>query len=198
VLDATWDKRGWQALAEADTHAKGGNNDWPAVRTLEQWGEALLFRGKTDDAIAKWQEVLDRFPTSPQFDNIEQKIKRVLGIEQDHVSRGLDAWARGLAGCDDMGMRVGIDTIVYRRFRMQGLAALETTVAEVEKACRGNKAADRYWDYLYAWVARYYGKHLRCAEFEVYMAKSLAAGGSPSDIAGWRKNWTKCPEPVKP
>lgn len=194
--DPVWAKRAWRALAEADAlAAKDETKEYQSVRVLDEWAEALWFRNRTDEAVAKWQEILDRFPTSRQFDRFEKKIKQVLGIQPDHTNRDLTRWAKGLATCDDMSFRVGIDTVSYRRVRMLGLKGLEDIVHEVEKACPGDAAPKRTWDYLYAWIGRYYGKHGRCAEFERWMAKSHQAGGSLSDIAGWRKNWTKCPEP---
>ncbi len=197
-VHATWDKRAWQALAEADALASRQSLEYRGVRVLEQWGEALWFRGRIDDAVAKWQTILDRYPTSRQYDQIERKIKHVLGLEMDHTARELARWAQALTTCEDMGFRVGIDTVVYRRVRMTGLQALSDTVSEVEKACHEHPAAKLTWEYIYSWVARYFGKHGRCAEFETWMERAIAAGASKSDVRGWRDNWTKCPKPATP
>ncbi len=47
---------------------------------LELYGDALLLRGHVEEAVAKWQLFLDRFPTSRAFPNISNKIKTALGV----------------------------------------------------------------------------------------------------------------------
>ncbi len=50
------------------------------VRTLNLYGDCLMVLGRKAQAIAKWQNVLDRFPTCSDFGRIEKKVKAVLGI----------------------------------------------------------------------------------------------------------------------
>jgi len=50
------------------------------VRTLNLYGDCLMKLGRKAQAIAKWQNVLDRFPTCSDFGRIEKKVKAVLGI----------------------------------------------------------------------------------------------------------------------
>ncbi len=194
-LDKRYDALGWKLLAEADKASANDTNEFYKTEVLVVWGEALLFRNRTDEAVAKWQEILDRYPTSPNFDRHERRIKEVLGLVDHYSTREAAAWAKGLATCDDMSLRVGMNQAEHRRFRMVGLQAYVDIANEVEKACRGNPAANRFWDYLYSHVARGFGRHGRCAEFETWMQKCLAAGGSKSDVEGWRTNWTQCPTP---
>lgn len=194
-LERRYDTLGWKLLAEADKVSVNETNEFYKTEVLVIWGEALLFRNRTDEAIAKWQEILDRYPTSSQFDRHEQRIKEVLGIVDHYSTREAAAWAKGLATCDDMSLRVGMNQAEHRRFRMTGLQAYVDVATEVEKACRGNPAAKNFWDYLYSHVALGFGRHGRCAEFETWMQKHLAAGGSRSDVEGWRTNWTQCPTP---
>jgi len=194
-LERAWGERAWKLMAETDALAKAGPYEHYAVMTLELWADALLLRDRTEDAVAKLQELLDRYPTSRQYARFERRIKGILGLEHDATTSDLSSWSKGLAGCLDMPLRVGLDKIIYRRLRMHGLDALSATAREVEKACDGNPSARLFWGYLYAKIARTYGQHLRCAEFEAWMLKARDHGTSESDIAGWRKNWTKCPEP---
>ncbi len=194
-LDKTWGARAWKLIAEADKLAAAGQFEHYAISILEDWGEALYLRNRTDEAIAKWQEVMDRYPTSKRFDYFEKKIKGVLGLVHDHEASQLESWAKGLSTCTDMPLRVGIQTIIYRRMRMLGLEALPDIAAEVERACKDQPGVQNYWKSLYNTIALDYGEHGRCSEFETYMAKSLKAGGSASEIDAYRKNYTKCPIP---
>ena len=68
------------------------------------------------------------------------KIKADLGLVHEHGASEMSRYAKVLKGCDDMDLRVGIDTVLYRRTRMAGLQAVHDTVKEIEKACRGNPA----------------------------------------------------------
>ena len=43
--------------------------------------EVLLEEGRDAEAIGRWQMILDRFPTYEDYDDIEQKIRKALGIE---------------------------------------------------------------------------------------------------------------------
>lgn len=194
-LERAWGERAWRLMAETDAIAKAGPYEHYAVMTLELWADALLLRDRTEDAVAKLQELLDRYPTSGRYAYFERRIKGILGLEHDPTASDLASWSKGLAGCLDLPLRVGLDKVIYRRLRMLGLDALPATAREVEKACEGNPSARLFWGYLYAKIARTYGQHLRCAEFEAWMLNARDHGTSESDIAGWRKNWTKCPGP---
>ncbi|MCC6624846.1 MAG: hypothetical protein IT385_26590, partial [Deltaproteobacteria bacterium] len=200
VIDPAWDRRARAALAEAVAlgHAKARtreHGEHEAIVALEVLAEVELLGGRQEEAVRALQAALDRYPRARSFERIERRIKALLGIEPDATTRDLESWARGLAGCLDMSLRVGIDKIIYQRTRARGLAALAETVDEVERACAGQPSMTRFWDYLYARVARELGKHGRCAEFETWMAKAIAAGASPGDVEGWRRNWTECPLP---
>jgi len=194
-LDKTWDGRAWRLIAEADKLAAAGPFEHYALGTLDSWAEALLLRNRTDEAIAKWQEILDRYPTSQQFDRFEKRIKGLLGVEHDHETSELASWSNGLQVCTDMPFRVGINTVMYRRMRMLGLDALPEVAAEVERHCKGKPGVAGYWSSLYTTLALAYGRHGRCAGFETWMDKALKAGGSASEIASYRNNYTKCPVP---
>lgn len=52
------------------------------VKTLYTWGEALRFEGRPDEAIGRWQMILDRYPTSEDYATIEQKILNTLGMDR--------------------------------------------------------------------------------------------------------------------
>jgi hypothetical protein len=167
--------------------------EWVAFRAVENHGGALSLLGKGEQAVGVWQSWLDAHPTSSHYDRAEGFIKEELGLAQSHTTTGRERFAKGLKTCDDMDLRVGLSVILYRRLRVRGLAALEDVTAEVEKACRGNEGAKRYWSYLYVQMAIAAGTHGDCKRFNDYLARFQRAGGSTTDAAGYRSNFSKCP-----
>jgi TolB-like protein len=185
-----------EAWAEADAEAK----DRPhrlneAITTLDTHAESLSMRDKHDEAIAKWQEILDRYPTSSSFSRYEATIQAQLGVKHDHTVRTLERYAKGLKECKDMDLRVGLGTAFYRRMRRAGLRGLDQVVAEVETHCQGNRDARNFWPYLYKSAALGGAEHGDCEMFDSYMQRYLDAGGSQSDARGYRKNYSTCPAP---
>ncbi len=51
------------------------------IGALGLFGDCLLIQGETMQAIAKWQTILDEYPTAPDFDFYEDKIRRALTDE---------------------------------------------------------------------------------------------------------------------
>lgn len=182
-----------QALALGEKTARDTGRDWPASMILETWGEALLVHGKQDEAIAKWQKVLDDYPASGRFDYVERRIKQQLGLEHEHMVHDLERYATGIKKCGDMDLRVGLDEIVHVRMRTMGLAAIPHTIAEVEKACRGKPKLTHFWSYLYSHMAIDAASHGDCKMFDEYIERFVAEGGSTSDAGGYRRNYSKCP-----
>ncbi|MFT7579902.1 MAG: TolB-like protein [Myxococcota bacterium] len=48
------------------------------IRTKDLWAEALYALKRPAEAIGKWQEILDAYPTNEEFDNIEKKVRFAL------------------------------------------------------------------------------------------------------------------------
>jgi len=200
LVDAAWERRARAALDEAIAlaHARAGaraGGEHQAIVALELASEVELAAGRVEEAVAALQSALDRYPTSSAFTRVERQVKLALGLEEDHATRDRLSWARGLASCLDMPLRVALDHVLDARLRRRGLPALPEVAAEVEAACADQPGVRRFWDYLDVHVALVFGKHGRCAEFEAWMAKAIAAGASPGDVEGWRRNWTACPLP---
>ena len=84
-LDRAWYSRGYywlgQALAFAEEIEDQDNRQKEVCKTLDLWAEVLLEEGRDAEAIGRWQMILDRFPTYEDYDDIEQKIRKALGIE---------------------------------------------------------------------------------------------------------------------
>ena len=70
------------ALAQARATADPDEAIDAGVKTLYTWGEALRFEGRTIEAIARWQMILDRYPTCEDYATIEQKILNTLARER--------------------------------------------------------------------------------------------------------------------
>jgi TolB-like protein len=190
-------KRGYklldQAWKDADAEAKKTDRPWQAVAALTTHGEALILRGKIEQGISKWQKILDEYPTFNGYERVEGKIKKELGLKHDHRVKELERYAKGLKGCNDMDLRVGWDTILYVRARTMGIDAIPHTVKEIEKSCSGNAKLKRFWSYLYSHAALAAARYGDCEWFDEYMKRYLAAGGSKSSAAGYRKNYSTCP-----
>lgn len=193
-LDPKLAAAGWEAVKRAwelgDERAKADvKQDYDAIRALQLWGEALVLRNKTEEAIAKWQEALDRYPTSTQFGQVERRIKIELGMEFYASHDDFAKFPAAVEACDDMGLRKGIGETLAHRVRTQGMAAVPVLVAEVEKACRDSKLRPHFWEYLYSHTALFAGGVEHCLLFEELMKKYLATGGSQSSVDAYRKNY---------
>jgi TolB-like protein len=81
ALDPRWEKEATAlldgALADLAQH-ETRHKDREIVRTLTLYGDCLLARGRKMEAIARWQEILDTYPTTPQFGDIERKITKAM------------------------------------------------------------------------------------------------------------------------
>lgn len=172
--------------------------EYHAIRARIAWGNALLILGKREAAVAKWQEVLDKYPTSQAYKSAERLIKEQLGLKRTHTSRTLKRYRKGLKSCKDMDLRVGLRTILSKRIRLLGLAGIQTTIKEIEKACRakhnsGQARLKHFWRYLYQSAALRVGKFRLCKRFDTLIKRAVQEGLSPRSAGLYRKNYTSCP-----
>ncbi len=72
------------------------------VKILDAYGEALLRYGRREEAVSRWQQALDDYPTHPQFNEIEKKLKELLCSSQE--CKDFEA---ALARCDQALMLKG-------------------------------------------------------------------------------------------
>lgn len=204
MLDGRYEKMGYRLLknliAEMDKRAKVASRQavmaqHNAIQARMVWGDALNLRGKRDAGIAKWQEVLDRYPTSRQYKNTERRIKEELGLKHSHTVRVLKRYQKGLTSCSkDMDLRVGLATVMYRRISLLGLRGIDVTIKEIEKACRTKGTRLRhFWKYLYQSAALRAGAAQDCKRFDRLMQRAMQEGLSPRDAGLYKKNYTSCP-----
>lgn len=203
ILSARYQQLGTRLLRnvikDLDKQAKGRARqaEYRAISARVVWGQALLLHGKRDAAVAKWQEVLDLYPTSRQYKRVERLIKEQLGLKKTYTMRTLRRYQKGLKTCKDMDLRVGLGTIFQKRIRLLGLAGIQTTIKEIEKACRarhnsGQVRLTYFWPYLYQNAALKVGRLGICKSFERLIKRAVQEGLPPRDAGLYRKNYTSC------
>lgn len=201
MLDRRYEKMGYRLLknliTEMDKRAKKNGQrkamaEINAIQARMVWGDALILRGKRDAGIAKWQEVLDRYPTSSQYKNTERRIKEEPGLKHSHTTRVLKRYEKGLTGCKDMDLRVGLATVMHRRISLLGVAGIGATIKEIEKACRNKPGVRRFWQYLYQSAALRASAAQDCKRFDRLMQRAVQEGLSPRSAGLYKKNYTNC------
>ena len=70
-----------EAVADLRAYPPKHDADREMLRTLELYGDCLLRLGRTSEAIAKWQLILDTFPGAEEFAGVESKIKGALATQ---------------------------------------------------------------------------------------------------------------------
>ncbi len=197
TLHPELEKQGFAAFEAAYRLGKAALKAQPhlqyeVIDTMSAHADALLARERTEEAIGKLQQILDEFPTSPQYARVEKRIQVELGMAYDHYRSRYAGFAKAFETCEDMEFRKGFDTYVGGRVALYGRAAVEDTVARIEKACRSDgKLRDHFWAFVYIHAGLYGGTRGDCALFETMAKKYLAANGSPTDLAGYRDNYLK-------
>lgn len=82
ALDPRWEAEATAlldaALADIAAH-EARYRERETVRTLTLYGDCLLARGRRVEAIARWQEILDTYPTATEFGAVERKITEAMG-----------------------------------------------------------------------------------------------------------------------
>ncbi len=195
--DAKLEARGYALLDEAHRLGREAMKTQPhleyeVIDALSTHADALLLRDRTEDAIGKLQTILDELPTSAQYGRIEKRIQVELGMTYDHYRSNYAGFVKAFETCEDMAFRKGFDAYLGQRVQLYGRSAIEDTVRRIETACRGDsKLRDHFWAYVYIHAGLYAGVRGDCALFDTMGEKYLAAKGSPSDLAAYRKNYLK-------
>ena len=163
------------------------------VQVLEILATYHIARGQVEKGIAQYQEILDRFPKLRRWDFFESRIHEQLGIKHSHQVKQRKGYRKALASCDQWKLHVHHRWIVSQRVGHLGLDALPVTLKEVEKVCRKSPDIDKIRKSLYKTFFLKAAQFNDCEWFDLYMKKWLALGGSKSDSAGYRKNYSSCP-----
>lgn len=84
-LEPAWRSRGFDwledSLVECATEPDEDLRQQHTTQTLDFWARVLMREGRTIEAIARWQQILDRYPTHEDYAEYEQKIREALGSQ---------------------------------------------------------------------------------------------------------------------
>ncbi|WNG38434.1 hypothetical protein F0U61_35700 [Archangium violaceum] len=159
-------------------------------RALELHGDALMRKGRMEEAVARWQRFLDMFPTSNQFNFISNKIKTALGMGNNSHANAGATFPQSLEACDKSGILEGYSQELYRRQMTRGYKSARELFVELDTRCGESKELRPYLRSLLTSSALSAAKAGDCATFhELMTTRFLALNGSPSDIAGYLKNY---------
>ena len=158
---------------------------------LETKAEVYERLDRDEDAIAALQKFLDAYPTNERANDVDKKIKQLLGVEHDYSHNQRERWAQALKTCDDMDIRVGNGTLDRLVARM-GLAGLDARAAELEKACKLGPKTHSAFDYVYQSLAHEAATDDDCDRYRLYSKKYIEAGGSAGDMMSWAKHFEWC------
>ena len=67
-----------KALIDIAKHERKDLVEREMTRTLDLYGDLLVALGRPVEALARWQQILDDYPKSPEFADIEKKIRDTL------------------------------------------------------------------------------------------------------------------------
>ncbi len=135
-LDPPYAKKALEAMDAHLAYFEGMEkkiDNWIAD-TLFAKGEVLLGLRRQEEAIAHWQQILDRFPTSHLFQRTEELIKMTLGVSEKQVA--LDT---AVAQCAGVAGTIGnaMDEIL----KVADFSAVEKKLLPLEKTCAGKSFA---------------------------------------------------------
>jgi TolB-like protein/tetratricopeptide (TPR) repeat protein len=185
-------KEGFQLLDEALLEAEATLPRLQELRVrqvLELYGDAFLLRGHLEEAVAKWQLFLDRFPSARAFPQISNKIKTALGVGPNARDNAGTQYNVALASCDMPAAREGYAHELNRRLMTQGYKAARAMFEELDARCRDAKDAKFAIRNVLISTALSAARAGDCATFHALSPRFLELGGSKSDLAGYLKNY---------
>lgn len=154
--------------------------------------QGLLLAGRRQDAAKLAQSLLERFPQSRLYADIEARMKDALDLSPDALSRAEAerALAKVVSGCDPQKVPAALDAVLGPRFADAGLWGVTPLVDEVEKACGRRPAFAKGLSDTLALGAGYAERHGDCALFDEYLRRLAAV--APGDVAGVRAQHPGC------
>jgi TolB-like protein len=191
-LDPTAMAEGNQLLEQALKDASNGLTrlrESRARQVLELHGDALLLRGKVEEAVAKWQQFLDSYPTSIAFDNISRKIKTALGVGPNQRENAYSQYNEALNTCDKNILREGFSHEMNRRMVLQGYKAAREIFLELDAKCGKSEELKFTLRSLLVTAALTAARIGDCDTFHALSPRFLELKGSQSDLNGYLKNY---------
>jgi len=103
------------------------------IRTLDAHAAILMRLGRKMEAVARWQLILDRYPTYEDYAEIEKKIQGALGIDENGSAD--DKLATLLETCDAMELLEHLSRELFPRAMENGPAEILEMVRKIDKSC---------------------------------------------------------------
>lgn len=154
--------------------------------------QGLLLAGRRQDAAKLAQSLLERFPQSRLYADIEARLKDALDLSPDALGRAEAerALAKAVSSCDAQKVPAALDAVLATRFAEAGLWGVTPLVDEVEKACGRRPAFAKGLGQTLALAAGYAERHGDCVLFDEYLGRlgAVAAG----DVAAVRAQHPGC------
>lgn len=192
-LDPTVEQEGFRLLEEAVEQAASlspAHYETRAYFAMELHGDALMRKGRVEEAISRWQRFLDLFPAANRFQFVSDKIKTALGVGPNSHSNAGATFPQALEECDKSGILQGYSQELFRRQMTRGYKAARELFVEVDTRCGENKELKPYLRSLLTSSALSAAEAHDCATFhELMTTRFLALNGSQSDLAGYLKNY---------
>ena len=115
-----------------------------SIDTLDLYAQLLMRLGRRTEAIARWQTILDRYPTCEKYAEYERDIQDALGIAPADP-----AFQDALQRCDPMALTGPWAQAAVTRAQKTGPAVYDELADEVEQRCgkdaRFQPMADVFW-----------------------------------------------------
>jgi TolB-like protein len=203
-LEPSAEEEGFRLLEEAVEDAASlqpRQRELRVHRALELHGDALMRKGRVEEAIGRWQRFLDLFPTSGQFNFVSNKIKTALGVGSNAHANAGATFPQSLEACDKRGILEGYSQELNRRLLTRGYKAARELFVELDTRCGESTELRPYLRSLLTSSALSAAQAHDCATFFALMPRFLALHGSQSDIDGYLKNYVphcRKPEPAVP
>ncbi|MFY0569033.1 CsgG/HfaB family protein [Archangium lansingense] len=192
-LDPSVEQEGFRLLEKAVEEAATlppRLRELRTYRAIDLHGEVLMRKGRTEEAIARWQRFLDLFPAASQFNSVSEKIKTALGVGSNSHANAGATFSQSLEECDKSGILAGYSQELYRRLMTRGYKAARELFVELDTRCGESKELRPYLRSLLTSSALSAAQARDCATFhELMTTRFLALNGSTSDTAGYLKNY---------
>jgi tetratricopeptide (TPR) repeat protein len=112
--------------------------DRDTIRVLDAHAKGLMRIRRKTEAIARWQIILDRYPTCEEYPEIEKNIQAALGIDETGEADG--TLAKLLDACDAMQLITYLSQTVFMRMMKVGPDEMIHVVREAHKNCQKSKS----------------------------------------------------------
>lgn len=171
--------------------AKYGPDELVA-ETLFLKARGLLLAGRRQDSAKLAQSLLERYPQSRLYGDLEAHVKEALDLSPGAVARveAERALAKAVSACDPQKAPAALDAVLGPRFADAGLWGVTPLVDEVEKACGRRPAFAPGLAEVLALGAGYAEQHGDCALFDAYLRRLTAA--APDRVAAVRAKHPGC------